>query len=415
MKHFIKYIFGILVVVLIFVKCTEPYQLETKTFENVLVVEGSITDELSFQSIRLSRAIRLEGEGVAPESSAQVRVTGDNQNEYVFSEADPGTYISNDLFKAEPNVEYKLFIQTTNGTQYESREETLTTEAEIENLYAEAEVLNGVSGVQVYVDSNVDVGEANYFRYEYDETFKVVAPYNITLDVDLAVFNPSNFDINVQNSEEEKQTCYTTKSQTEIIQANVTTSNSNNINKFPIRFVEGSDYTLSERYSICVKQYVQTFDSYNYYKTLKELGSFESFLVENQTGFVQGNISSKNNTDEKVIGFFEVSSVTSKRIYFNHSDFNLAKPNYPYVCEIDTLDYRDATTQDQDRNDRFWLYTRLEKDTPPWELLELELIYGGIDPRTGFEIWIPFYIIVTPQCGNCTTFSSNVKPEFWED
>jgi len=414
MKYFIKYIFSILVVVFVFVKCTEPYQLETTTFENVLVVESSITDELDFQKVKLSRAIRLEGEGVAPESNAQVRVTDNSQNEYIFTEADPGTYISNDLFKAEPNVEYRLFIKTTNGTQYESRAEYLSVEAEINNLYAEEEILNGESGVQVYVDSNEDVGEANYFRYEYEETFKVVTPYNITLDVDLAVFDPLDFDINVQDTEEEKQVCYSTRLQTEIIQANVTNSTGNNINKLPIRFVSGSDYLLSERYSILVKQYVQSFDSYNYYKTLKELGSFESLLVENQTGFVQGNISSKNDIDEKVIGFFEVSSVASKRIYFSFSDYSFAKPNYPYVCEIDTLDYRDATSIDGDRNDRLWLYTRFEKETPPWELLDIEYLDGGTDPW-GNPVFIPIYFLLTPQCGNCTTFSSNIKPEFWED
>ncbi len=402
MKNFILYFLGFSLLLLSYTQCTEPYKLESTNFEEALVVEGLITNKLSYQKIKLSRVIKLEEDDSTTEQNAQVWVEDSNQNRYDFSESELGAYSSNEEFKAEANTAYKLFIQTADGNQYESREEFLTPESIIDNLYAEEVTLNGVNGVQVYVDSGENVELAKYFRYKYDETFKIVTPYSIYLDVDIEVSNPySNYIINVYNSTEQKQVCYTTKPQEEIIQVNNVNSIGNNIKKFPVRFIKATDFMLSERYSVLVKQYVQSYDAYNYYKTLKELGSVVSLLVETQSGFVHGNISNRDNSNEKVIGFFEVSSIDSKRIFFKYSDFNFVKPHYPYICEIDTFDYRN-NGGGGDPNERVHLYNRLVLYNPPWELLE---VYFNDN----------IYVLLKPQCGNCTTFSSNVKPEFWED
>lgn len=414
MQKFILYFLGLSLLLLSLTGCTEPYKLETTIFEEALVVEGLITNEMSYQKIKLSRIIRLEEDEANLEQNAQVWIEDSNHNRYDFSESELGVYHSNETFQAAANMGYTLFIQTADGNQYESREEFLTPAATISNVYAELETINGTNGIQIYVDSNEDVGSAQYFRYEYDETFKIITPYSIYLDVDLEVSSPYNFVVNVQNSTEQKQVCYTTKPQKEIIQLNNLNSIGNNITKFPVRFVKANDFMLSERYSILVKQYVQLYDSYNYYNTLKELGSVESLLIESQTGFIHGNISNRDNRKEKVIGFFEVSSLDTKRIYFNHADFGIRKPNYPFVCEIDTLDYRDATVNDDDRNERLTMYTKLAVWNPPWELLGIHYVLDGTDPW-GNDLYVPICYLLKPQCGNCNLFSSNVKPEFWED
>jgi len=74
------------------------------------------------------------------------------------------------------------------------------------------------------------------------------------------------------------------------------------------------------RYSIFVKQYVQNFAAHTFYQTLKDISGSESILSQTQPGFFAGNIKSDDNPNEKVIGFFDVSSVSNKRIFFNFSD-----------------------------------------------------------------------------------------------
>jgi hypothetical protein len=130
----------------------------------------------------------------------------------------------------------------------------------------------------------------------------------------------------------------------------------------------------------------------------------ENLFIENQTGSIVGNIKIQDNTDELVVGFFEVSSLSKKRIFIKYSDFEFERPLYPYTCKIDTFDYRDNTTLDKDRNDRFWMNEYLNVNDPPWELFERYFIGDT-----------PYYVLINPECSNCTSFSSNIKPAFWED
>ena len=62
--------------------------------------------------------------------------------------------------------------------------------------------------------------------------------------------------------------------------------------------------------------YTQNLESYTYHNTLKKITEAGNVLSPTQPGFVVGNITSTTNPKIKTIGFFEVSSVTSKRIFF---------------------------------------------------------------------------------------------------
>ena len=105
--------------------------------------------------------------------------------------------------------------------------------------------------------------------------------------------------------------------------------------------------------------------------------------------------------------------MAEKRIFFSYYDFDFDKPQYPYFCQKDTLDYRDNATSDFDDNDRSIMYNSLEVQTPPWELVDI--FYEEDMDDEGNIILVPIYVLLTPECGNCTSFSSNIKPEFWED
>lgn len=71
---------------------------------------------------------------------------------------------------------------------------------------------------------------------------------------------------------------------------------------FPVRFISDQNYIISHRYSIFVKQYVQNFESYNFYRIMKEISGSSSVLSPRQPGILNGNIKCIT-SDEKVIGF----------------------------------------------------------------------------------------------------------------
>ncbi len=377
--------------------CTEPFKLKTESFEDVIVVEATITDELKKQEIKISRTYLLENDSPSYEKNANVIIEDSNLNTYDFSETSNGIYVSNIPFKAVEGVTYKLVITTKDGKKYVSSEELLAPKAEIDSLYAELVNVNGELGVQVLVDGNDYSGQAQFFRYEYEETYKIVVPYFSYYDVSF-IFNDTTkeYDINFSPRNPNKEICYSSNFSDEIILKNTNGLAENKLSRFPIKFIPANSPTLRERYSINVKQYVQSANANNFYGVLKELGGDVSLLLDNQPGFIQGNLLSQQSSKEKIIGYFDVSSVTSKRIYFDYKDFDIDKPQYFYECDLIELDYRKT---DPDDDERGLIIKALNQP-------EYFSYLSGIN-----EI----FQIVKSECGDCTKFSSNKRPEFWED
>jgi len=400
MKNLNLYFFVLILFGLSLNSCVEPYSLLSKTYEDLLVVESTLTDVLKHQKVVLSITSKLDTFRTNNLANAQVWISDNDNNKFTFSEDKTGTYLSDQEFKAMPNIEYKLFIETSEGNNYESRAEILTPKVLLSNIYAELTTKNGEQGVQVYIDSDEVNDDAKFFRYEYEETYKIITPWEITSKLVLEnVFTSPHlkFDLVAYPLEEQIQVCYTTNKQTRIIQTNTSDLSENIIKKRPIRFIEGDDLMLKHRYSILVKQYTQTYDSYSYYQTLAKLGNFENLFEENQPGFVYGNLYSNENPNERVIGFFNVSSLDSKRIYFNFGDFGLPPPSTP--CNVKVLNY----TNTKDRRELYNYFK--DPDTSTWNYYK--------DPVSG--PFPPLYKIISPSCGNCTLKSSNIKPVFWED
>lgn len=83
---------------------------------SLVVVEGIITDEVEYQTVRLSRIISGPNAEPAPVTGAEVIVSTPGQV-YSFreSEASPGTYISKEQFAGVTGVEHSLLVSTGTG------------------------------------------------------------------------------------------------------------------------------------------------------------------------------------------------------------------------------------------------------------------------------------------------------------
>ncbi|HSD14681.1 MAG TPA: DUF4249 domain-containing protein, partial [Flavobacterium sp.] len=172
------YIFRFIAVLLFFsgiTSCTEPYQIETNTFEEAIVIEATITNELKKQQVKVSKTYRLEENGPTFESGAEVRIEDDLGNQYQFTEGDH-VYESTTEFQALPGRHYQLFVTTANGGEYTSAKEILTTITEIESLSTTVVTKDGQTGVEIGVNSYDPTGTSKYYRYEYEETSKITTP-----------------------------------------------------------------------------------------------------------------------------------------------------------------------------------------------------------------------------------------------
>ncbi|WP_299385864.1 DUF4249 domain-containing protein [uncultured Lacinutrix sp.] len=411
MKKNLKYI-AFLALTLFIYNCKEEIELETENFESVLVVEGTLTNEFGFQKINLSRTYFLEGNEQILENNATVKILDNTGGTFTFTQNNDGIYISDIEFKALPDTFYSLSITTSNGKQYMSLENELTPISQIDNLYVDYNT--NEEQAQVFVDSENQTNGAQYFRYEYEETYKIIVPYYSLQNgfVTNVINNGEEYDIELEPKTENEKTCFTTKESTDIIQTSTTLLGDNIVYRFPVRTINKENSIIRERYSILVKQYVQSLEAYNYFKIIKELGINDNVLSENQPGFVNGNINSINDANEKIIGFFEVASVTSERIYFNYQDLGISKPNYFYDCEYRT---DDGGIINANRNHLKLDYNLVGGPGAPNQRLDLYRTLTSNDPYKYFSESGTVYEIVSPLCGDCTSFSSNIQPDFWID
>lgn len=400
-----------------FVSCTTPYAYETNSFEDALVVEATITNELKKQEVKLTRTFTFEETSPAIETGADVFITDDAGNQYGFDEID-GKYISSAAFQAVPNRTYQLHITTSSGKSYSSTPEVLTKVNEMQNITPEVTTKEGILGVAIVANSFDPTNSSKYYRYEYEETYKIIAPKWVNIKATakyLPADAPFPGEIELQPRTYEAKTCYTTKNSDAIILTNTSNLLEDRV-EFPVRFISVTDYVIRERYSILVKQYVQNLASHTYYKTLRDISGSESILSQNQPGFFSGNIQSDNDANEKVLGFFNVSSYSEKRIFFNFYDiFPTQKlPDYQYNCPP-------VLNQDQVA-EYFYKYCFVPLIGCEGKSV-LSLIYNnnstyfsgydqyGVVPPTD-NLLLELYPI---ECGDCTSFSNNIKPSFWID
>ncbi|MGO3182899.1 MAG: DUF4249 domain-containing protein [Aequorivita sp.] len=381
--------------------CTEPYEIETVDYESVLVVESTITDVMKPQVVKLSRTSTLENSEVLVESDATVYVSSNDGTVYYFNwNSELGYYVSDEAFSAQPNTSYSLKINTADGKNYTSSPVVLPPVVEMDEVYAERinQPNQSKDGVQVLVNTTDPTGNSKYFRYEYEETYKIVAPNPTDYYTEIANYNPSNgtYDVILTPREPEK-ICYSTELSTGISQASTTEFDENKVFRFPVRYLSKNDSKIQTRYSLLVKQYVQSVEAFTFYKTIKDLGSIQSLLSQGQPGYVAGNMVSEGDPEEKVLGFFEASSMSSKRIYFNYEDFGLERPPYFVDCEVLKLDYYKSSPLNYNEREALYNY----------------ITYDGYQVLSASTTLI--FRIVQPECSVCTSFSSNVKPDFWED
>ena len=387
MKKSIVYIF-IPLILFFLSSCIEEFDAATTEFDDIIVIEATVTNELKRQRILLSRTFRFEDNGPINETGATVEVMTSTNNRFSFTEASPGTYLSDIEFRAEPGISYQLSVSTSNGRTYISKDTQLTSNSSrIDNVYALKEIdENGAETIGIYVDSSDPTNSSRFYGFEFEETYRIIAPYWVPNG--FIVTNQDPFQFTVGRRTQEERVCYATVNSKGRLVTNTDLLQEDRVSQFLIKSIPTDDIRLSSRYSIEVQQYTQSNEAYNFYRTMNSLSNSESLFSQIQPGFLAGNISSVDDPDEKILGFFEVSSVTKERLFFNRFEF-INEP-YPLFCNITAPSRSILST-----------FVRFNL---------VEYYADNVDPSQGGP-----YFVVQRGCGDCTVFGSNVRPSFWVD
>ncbi|MBS9463468.1 DUF4249 family protein [Flagellimonas sp. 389] len=320
-------------------------------------------------------------------------------SDYIFLENEHGKYISAAPFGARQGIDYSLSIVTAKGSSFSAGPISIDSDAELESLRAvKATAENGEDGVAILASGSDLQGDARFYRYDYEETYKIVSFSNPIFDLVVVSENPPILKKVPRTTED--NICYQSKISNSIVITTTENLLESQVKDFQIRFLPKNAFELRTRYSILVNQYVQSQTAHTFYEDLQEFSNIRTVFAQTQPGFLKGNVISDNNDKIRVLGLFEVAQVSSKRIFIEYDDVFSDNDPPDYIIDCPLLEY--------------------DPNNPDLGIFDLiksgEYRYRGERPK-GLtpEPEEPFYLISLKGCVDCTIYGTNIKPDFWED
>jgi hypothetical protein len=394
------------IILLVTSTCIDPYIPILAGYESLLVVDGLVTDQPGTYSVKLSRTMQEARAVPDPVYNASVFITDDANNRYSFHNSGKGEYKSySSEFTGIPGRKYTLHIITGEGVEYESEACSMHPVPDIDSIYfssAEELVNNGTEsqkGIRIFLDT--ESGTGKYFRWSYEETWKFSIP------------NPKMYDYFGERSIIRvpviNQFCWKKNISDDIVVHSGYAGQSGGSKRIPVLFI-ASDKSdrLNIRYSILIKQYSISEHEFSFWNNLKKINDNGGDIFASQPYPVFSNIHNIDDPQEKVLGYFQVSAVTEKRIFISYKD--IAKMHLPYYynyscerIEASPADYSMPWGAPATFDDVYSLFCITSN------YVFIEPLY---DPLTGN---LDKLVFSRPECANCEFTGTMTEPDFWKE
>lgn len=369
--------------ILVFLKsCIEPFEPELNNYDDVLIIDGIVTNQDEDYSIKITRSYAYDENSDEKLSGAVVKVLDDSGNEYGFYEKEPGVYIkTNSDFIGIPGRKYKVWIQS-GGEIYESEPQLMHQPVPIDSVYYAPDTrVSGdddgkTDGIEVFVDVLHPADDVKYYAWEYDETWQFTAPY-------------------VSANRPGVSLCYKTARSGSFILGNTVSFQNRMLKNHPVYFISDNSNRLIRRYSTLLKQYTLSEESYLFLSNLQKNNETTGSLFDPTPLMIQGNISCSSNPDVPVMGFFQVSAVSTKRLFVDRDDL---PKNFYFPTGFESCTVEEVSVND---------YIEIRRQNSSGKI-KMDTIF---DPMRGtFIRYVNF-----EACFDCSLTGTKLKPEFWID
>lgn len=433
-----------------FTSCTEEFYPETTNYQELLVVDGLVTNDTGAYVVTLRRSMPLGVNKPKMESGAIVEIESSDGTLVNLTEVSNGTYSTQGTdFRGQIGQSYRLHIVTNNGKEYFSHYESLAAPTDIDQLNWDFETdTEEGTGVRIFVSSHL-TDSLQFLRWEYEETWESVPAF-------LFDTLPQNAFIEAPNEYPEKDNypniCYTSQKSSDLFIASTESYTENRVLQKPLAFVSASTSKLLYKYCITVNQYSMSKAQYQFWKALADSESEEGSMYDSYPNPIKGNIYSVDNPDEPVLGGFFASPVSQKRIFIRNQDIRtrIIYISNPFSCIYmsrgittdiqkingDTLTYltsRIAAINKQLRtltpgtpeyisltSERSQLNVTLTRFNQILKTIDdLEIETGGMYVGTSCErgmgggVSCTANFVISTVCFDCRRFGTETKPDFW--
>jgi hypothetical protein len=365
--------------------CVEPYNPKNVSYDNVLVVEGSISNEEKPQLVKLSHTSQLNEQVFIPEPGADVKVEISPGKTIKFSEVKPGLYQSQSFAGIIGNA-YTLSVKTSNGREYKSSQVMMKASPPIGRIYAEF-ITSPERGIRISLDTEDPLNNTHYYRWNYVETYEIQVPF------------PSNYVILPAATEptwryDRVDQCWANDTLRSVYIKSTRTQDQDKVIAYPLRFIPENSYIFRIKYSMLVQQFALSEEAYKYWDKIRIFNETQGSLADIQPGIVSSNVLSITDPSETVLGYFDASGISEKRVFFDYRDFKeegYVRPSFESYCG--------ATNPTLVRQNNILEYMMTHKGVTIWDVI-------GMTPDAQFEL-------LPTACCDCSEMGATVKPSFW--
>ncbi len=366
--------------------CISDFVPEITEDKELLVVEGLITDQPGANSIKLSKSFPLgERINAKPLTGCTVTLSDDLGNMYSLKGNGAGTYITDSLnFRGVTGRLYTLDITVNDNnrvTHYQSYPMLMKPVPPIDSLYYEKIIIRkqvddieGIEECQIYLDTHDPDNSCRYYRWNYLETWKLRLPYDIP-----------------------NHTCWRSENSKNIFIESTESLSTDELRRHPVTYISSITDRLNNRYnnrySIIVNQYSLNEEEYMYWKKLQKLSELVGGLYDIIPSSITSNLTCVEDPGEKVLGYFSVSAVSSKRIFISEKFEGVFDPYKYSTCVSDSL----IGGPDKIEGLGTTIWTLFDTPAVPFS-----------SPRIRIFTEIR-------GCADCTLRGTNIKPDFWTD
>ena len=363
--------------------CVSTYEADIEDEPELISIEGSLIKGESEQIVKVSKTASLSYAQFIPVRGCDVTLLDEFDNAWRYDDLTGGVYRTSipdeELVQGR---QYKIRVITSEGDVYESDYEMLNTGIGVDSVYyaIEDKVDNMTgepySGLQFYLDVNAGEDESRYFRWRIDETYE----YTSFAPISYFYLDETHTSI-VPQDPWSVYRCWRGEEISGLFQSSTIDLTVNEKKRIPLNYVSDQSERLLIKYSLQVKQYTLSENAFNYFEQNRLATEEADGLYTRQPRQPITNIQNVDNDEERVLGYFWVSTQTTERIF---------------VPELDELDVRAEECA-------FWEYSALEDGEGPFP------IYIYDDKNDGKQY------VSSRDCFDCSRRGGTTeKPDYWE-
>ncbi len=360
--RFLFYALGSLLTAFLLTSCVDQLDLTTNGMVDILVVDGTITDQPEPQLIRLNRSKSdpLTGRfGAVPITKATVEVIVDSTQRIACHETEAGSYQLPSDFKGQVGHAYQLRFTLSDGAHYQSTQQIMQPVPSISRVSAKfnpnslpvgLQLTGGYrAGHDIFIDWQDPANQHNYYRWEWKlwekqdwcrscqqgiyavnavqpHVYKDRIFYVSGNDLYENCFVPINYFEAGQPPFPNGLYVYDYPCRTECWEILYSSSlnvfddqlsNGGQITARPIAHIPYYDSTAA---LIEVRQLSLPQTAYAFFKRFQDQTQTTNGLTDSPPSAAVGNIQNTANRQEAVVGYFTASAVSAVRYFLDRKD-----------------------------------------------------------------------------------------------